>query len=160
MTTMDIIKELTDELAIKNVYQSLKEQQMQPEYSNLEFEKRVQLLLESESFERKNKKIKRLLNEAKLPDKTASIEDINFSIANRVLDKSLILELASLKFIENSNNIIFTGFTRNGQILPCTSTSCFFSSGEIRQSDRLLSVDAFKLIIAVSLMERWLVTEN
>ena len=113
MTTMDIIKELTDELAIKNVYQSLKEQQMQPEYSNLEFEKRVQLLLESESFERKNKKIKRLLNEAKLPDKTASIEDINFSIANRVLDKSLILELASLKFIENSNNIIFTGFTRN-----------------------------------------------
>ena len=78
---------------------------MQPEYSNLEFEKRVQLLLESESFERKNKKIKRLLNEAKLPDKTASIEDINFSIANRVLDKSLILELASLKFIENSNNI-------------------------------------------------------
>lgn len=105
MTTMDIIKELTDELAIKNVYQSLKEQQMQPEYSNLEFEKRVQLLLESESFERKNKKIKRLLNEAKLPDKTASIEDINFSIANRVLDKSLILELASLKFIENSNNI-------------------------------------------------------
>ncbi|HRL09346.1 MAG TPA: ATP-binding protein [Aliarcobacter sp.] len=121
MTTMDIIKELTDELAIKNVYQSLKEQQMQPEYSNLEFEKRVQLLLESESFERKNKKIKRLLNEAKLPDKTASIEDINFSIANRVLDKSLILELASLKFIENSNNIIFTGFTRNGQILSCTS---------------------------------------
>ena len=121
MTTMDIIKELTDELAIKNVYQSLKEQQMQPEYSNLEFEKRVQLLLESESFERKNKKIKRLLNEAKLPDKTASIEDINFSIANRVLDKSLILELASLKFIENSNNIIFTGFNRNRQILPCTS---------------------------------------
>ena len=41
-----------------------------------------------------------------------------------------------------------------------TGTSCFFSSGEIRQSDRLLSVDAFKLIIAVSLMERWLVTEN
>ena len=112
MTTMDIIKELTDELAIKNVYQSLKEQQMQPEYSNLEFEKRVQLLLEAESLERKNKKIKRLLNEAKLPDKSASIEDINFSIANRVLDKSLILELASLKFIENSNNIIFTGFTR------------------------------------------------
>ena len=121
MTTMDIIKELTDELAIKNVYQSLKEQQMQPEYSNLEFEKRVQLLLEAESLERKNKKIKRLLNEAKLPNKTTSIKDINFSIANRILDKSLILELASLKFIENSNNIIFTGFTRNGQILPCTS---------------------------------------
>ena len=115
MTTMDIIKELCEELGIKNIYQSLKEQQMQPEYSNLEFEKRVQLLLESESLERKNKKIKRLLNEAKLPDKSASIEDINFSIANRILDKSLILELASLKFIENNNNIIFTGFTGTGK---------------------------------------------
>lgn len=115
MTTMDIIKDLTDELAIKHFYTHLKEQQMQPEYSNLEFEKRIQLLLEAESFERKNKKIKRLQSDAKLPDKSACIENINFSIANRILDKSLILELASLKFIENANNIIFTGLTGTGK---------------------------------------------
>ena len=58
MTTMDIIKELTDELAIKNVYQSLKEQQMQPEYSNLEFEKRVQLYLNQNHLKEKIKKSK------------------------------------------------------------------------------------------------------
>ena len=115
MTSMDIIKELTDELAIKYFYANLKEQQMQPEYSNLEFEKRVQLLLEAEIYERKNKRIKRLQSDAKLPDKSASIENINFSVANRVLDKSLILELASLKFVENANNIIFTGLTGTGK---------------------------------------------
>ena len=115
MTSMDIIKELTDELAIKHFYANLKEQQMQPEYSNLEFEKRVQLLLEAEIYERKNKRIKRLQSDAKLPDKSASIENINFSVANRVLDKSLILELASLKFVENANNIIFTGLTGTGK---------------------------------------------
>lgn len=89
---------------------------MQPEYSNLEFEKRVLLLLEAEIYERKNKRIKRLQNDAKLPDKNASIENINFSVANRVLDKSLILELASLKFVENANNIIFTGLTGTGYV--------------------------------------------
>ena len=57
MTSMDIIKELTNELAIKHFYANLKEQQMQPEYSNLEFEKRIQLLLEAEIYERKNKRI-------------------------------------------------------------------------------------------------------
>ena len=115
MTSMDIIKELTDELAIKYFYANLKEQQMQPEYSNLEFEKRVQLLLEAEIYERKNKRIKRLQSDAKLPDKSASIENINFSVANRTLDKSLILELASLKFVENANNIIVTGLTGTGK---------------------------------------------
>ena len=115
MTQMDIIRELTDELAIKYFYANLKEQQMQPEYSNLEFEKRVQLLLEAEIYERKNKKIKRLQSDAKLPDKSASIENINFSVANRTLDKSIILELASLKFVENANNIIFTGLTGTGK---------------------------------------------
>ena len=99
MTTMDIIKELTDELAIKNVYQSLKEQQMQPEYSNLEFEKRVQLLLEAESLERKNKKIKRLLNEAKLPDKTASIEDINLIISS--IFKSILFFYFDIQIISS-----------------------------------------------------------
>ncbi len=36
----------------------------------------------------------------------------------------------------------------------------FLPSDEIRQSDKLLSVDAFMLMMAVSLMERWFVTEN
>lgn len=115
MATIDIIKELTEELSIKNFYIHLKEQQMQPEYSNLEFEKRIQLLLEAEIFERKNKRIKRLQSDAKIPDKSASIEGIDFSIANRTLPKSLILELASVQFIENGNNVIFTGFTGTGK---------------------------------------------
>ncbi|MCI0501019.1 MAG: ATP-binding protein, partial [Epsilonproteobacteria bacterium] len=115
MATIDIIKELTDELGIKNFYIHLKEQQMQPEYSNLEFEKRIQLLLEAEVYERKNKRIKRLQSDSKIPDKSASIENIDFSIANRTLPKSLILELASIKFIEHGNNIIFTGLTGTGK---------------------------------------------
>ena len=51
-----------------------------------------------------------------------------------------------------------------GDLLPFLnnpfSAYSVLPSDEIRQSDKLLSVDAFMLMMAVSLMERWFVTEN
>ncbi len=113
MTTVDIIKDLTNELGLSAFYQTLQEQYQQPAYSDLDFDKRLQLLLEAEQIERKNKKHIRLQRNAKLHDKNASVEDITF--INRSLDKSVILDLASVKFIEQSHNIIFTGPTGTGK---------------------------------------------
>jgi DNA replication protein DnaC len=113
MKQIDIIKELSDELGMQTLYKSLQEQLQQPEYASLEFTKRVQLLLEAESMERKNRKIKRLQSLAKLQDKHASIEDLTFQ--GRSLDKSLILELASISFIEQSHNVILVGPTGTGK---------------------------------------------
>jgi DNA replication protein DnaC len=113
MTITDIIKDLTDELGLSTFYQTLQEQNLQPAYSDLDFDKRLQLLLEAEQYERKNKKLIRLQRDAKLHDKNATIEDITF--INRSLDKSVILEMASIKFIEQSHNIIFTGPTGTGK---------------------------------------------
>lgn len=113
MTPTEIIKNLTDELGLNIFYQSLQEQQRQPAYMDLEFEKRIQLLLEAEQVERKNRKLIRLQRNAKLHDKNASVENITFT--NRSLDKSVILELASTKFIEQNHNIIFTGPTGTGK---------------------------------------------
>lgn len=111
--TIDIIKNLTDELGLNTFYQTLQEQHQQPAYSDLDFDKRLQLLLEAEQYERKNKKLIRLQRNAKLHDKNASVEDITF--VNRSLDKSVILDLSSIKFIEQSHNIIFTGPTGTGK---------------------------------------------
>jgi DNA replication protein DnaC len=111
--TIDILKDLTDELAMSAFYNSLQEQLQQPEYSSLEFQKRIQLLLEAELIERKNRKITRLQSQAKLHDKTASIEELVFH--GRGLDKSLILELCTTSFIEQSHNIIFMGATGTGK---------------------------------------------
>lgn len=113
MKQIDIIKELSDELGLQTLYKSLQEQLQQPEYASLEFTKRVQLLLEAESMQRKNRKIKRLQSLAKLQDKHASIEDLTFQ--GRALDKSLILELASTSFIEQSHNVILVGPTGTGK---------------------------------------------
>ena len=68
------IKELTDELKLSALYEALQEQLAQSAYSELPFEKRLQLLLEAEKTSRDNKKIKGLQNQAKLHEKSAAMK--------------------------------------------------------------------------------------
>ena len=62
---------------------------------------------------RENRKIKRLLDGAKLK-LNACIEDIDFK-APRGIDKSVILRLADCQWIKNAENIIITGPTGGGK---------------------------------------------
>jgi DNA replication protein DnaC len=74
-----MIKELTDILKLPAFYTAYLEQEMQPAYSDMPFSKRVVALLEAEQLNRDDKKIQRLLKQAKLHDKKASINEINFT---------------------------------------------------------------------------------
>jgi DNA replication protein DnaC len=108
------IQEFTTKLKLNAFYTAFIEQESQPAYSELPFEKRVQMLLEAEAFERDNKKIQRLLKQAKLPEKSANISEIIFS-PDRNLDKSLILDLASGNYLKYFRNIILNGPTGVGK---------------------------------------------
>ncbi len=109
-----MIQELTQKLKLNAFYNAFIEQEMQPAYSEIPFQKRVQMLLEAEELERDNKKIQRLLKQAKLHDKGASINDIYFT-AERNLDKSVILDLAGGNYLKYFRNIIFTGPSGSGK---------------------------------------------
>jgi len=109
-----MIQVLTQKLKLNAFYNAFIEQQVQPAYSDLPFDKRVQILLEAEELERDNKKIQRLLKQAKLHDKGASINDIYFT-AERNLDKSVILDLAGGNYLKYFRNIIFTGPSGSGK---------------------------------------------
>ena len=109
------IQEFTTKLKLNAFYTAFIEQESQPAYSELPFEKRVQMLLEAEAFERDNKKIQRLLKQAKLPEKSANISEIIFS-PDRNLDKSLILDLASGNYLKYFRNIILNGPTGVGYV--------------------------------------------
>ena len=85
------VKELTEELKLNALYETLQEQLVQSAYDELPFEKRLQLLLEAEKVSRDNKKIQRLQNQAKLHEKGAMIEEIKFTPA-RGLHKATLLE--------------------------------------------------------------------
>jgi DNA replication protein DnaC len=108
------IQELTNKLKLSAFYTALIEQETQPAYSELPFEKRVQMLLEAEVLERDNKRLQRLVKQAKLHERGANISEINFS-SDRNLDKSVILDLAGGNYIKYFRNIILTGPTGAGK---------------------------------------------
>lgn len=108
------IQELSQQLKLSAFYTAFIEQETQPAYSDLPFEKRVQMLLEAEQLERDNKKIQRLFIQAKLPDRSASISEINFT-PDRNLDKALMLDLAGGNYLKYFRNIILHGPTGVGK---------------------------------------------
>ena len=108
------IQQLTQKLKLDAFYRAFLEQETQPAYSELPFAKRVQMLLEAEELDRDNKKLQRLIKQAKLHEKGANISEINFT-PDRNLDKSVILDLAGGNYLKYCRNIILTGPTGAGK---------------------------------------------
>ena len=109
-----MIQELTQKLKLSAFYTAFIEQESQPAYSDLPFAKRVQMLLEAEELDRDNKKLQRLIKQAKLHEKGANISEINFS-PDRNLDKGVVLDLAGGNYLKYFRNIILTGPTGAGK---------------------------------------------
>ena len=109
-----MIQELTQKLKLGAFYTAFIDQETQSAYSELPFTKRVQMLLEAEEIERDNKKIQRLLRQAKLHEKGANLNDIYFT-AERNLDKSVILDLAGGNYLKYFRNIILYGPSGSGK---------------------------------------------
>jgi len=72
------------------------------------------MLLEAEELDRDNKRLQRLIKQAKLHERGANISEINFS-PERGLDKSVILDLAGGNYLKYFRNIILTGPTGVGK---------------------------------------------
>ena len=82
-------------------------------YASLSFEERLMSLLKAEEIYRFNKKIILNLERARIKNKQARIEDIDYSI-NRGLEKSVIANML-LNYQANKKNIIITGPTGTGK---------------------------------------------
>jgi len=108
------IQALTDELKLDGFYTAYEEQHTNSAYDDMPFQKRVQMLLMAEQTLRQNRKIERLQRQAKLHEKSAAIENIDFT-PSRSLHKATILELASGAYIIHNRNIILTGATGTGK---------------------------------------------
>jgi len=81
---------------------------------SLDFEERLELLVDSEFSRRKSNKLARLINQATFSDPDASIEGIEY-FPDRNLDKRLISKLAQGTYIDNHHNIILMGASGNGK---------------------------------------------
>ena len=107
--TMDLLYAMK----LNAMAEGFKEQMNQADIHELSFEERFSLLVDRQWNYRENRKIKRLLDGAKLKI-NACIEDIDFK-APRGLDRSVILRLADCRWIQTAENVIITGPTGGGK---------------------------------------------
>ncbi|MCK4607858.1 MAG: ATP-binding protein [Gammaproteobacteria bacterium] len=105
--------EKLQQLKFCGMRQALEEQLQQHDIDELSFTERLALLLDREVMERENRRLKTRLKQAKLKQ-PACIEDIDFK-HSRGLSKSLMLSLASCKWINDHNNILLIGPTGTGK---------------------------------------------
>src|SRR6266511_3143309 len=95
------------------------EQQHQADMTALAFDERLGLLVEAEWAARENKRLARALQEAKLKLSQACLEAIDYP-ARRELDKAVIRQLATCRWVAEHQGILITGMTGTGKsFLAC-----------------------------------------
>ncbi|UUX35234.1 IS21-like element helper ATPase IstB [Fundicoccus culcitae] len=81
---------------------------------DLSFVERLNLMVDFEYSRRQSNKIQNLVKKATFSDSNACIEDIEYH-PDRHLDKGLLTQLSTGKYIEENQNIIFMGVSGNGK---------------------------------------------
>ncbi len=90
------------------------EQQTNVAVASLSFDERFAMLVDREHTWRENRRVSRLLREAKLKSAQACMEDVRFG-GGRKLDRALVAQLASCQWIHAHQNLILTGATGCGK---------------------------------------------
>lgn len=85
-----------------------------PSFGEIDFDARLGLLVDAETLARDNKRIARLLREAKLRIPGACMEDIDTS-PKREIERSLVKTLATGRWIADHQNVLITGMTGVGK---------------------------------------------
>ena len=100
-------------LKLSGMAKALEEQLQLQDMESLSFEERFGLLVNREMTERRSRKLFLRLKKAKLR-LNASVEDIDYR-TSRGLDKTLVLQLSSCRWIEEHLNVLITGPTGVGK---------------------------------------------
>jgi DNA replication protein DnaC len=116
------------------------EQQKQPDIAKLGFDERLALLVETEWLARENKRLARALKEAKLRLSNACVEDIDYP-AKRELDRAVIRQLATCRWVAEHQAVVITGATGTGK----TYLACALAQQACRKGYRAIYRRASRL---------------
>jgi DNA replication protein DnaC len=121
-------------------------QQQDAAMSQLSFDERFGLLVEAEWLARENARLTRTLKAAKLKLSQACLEAIDYP-ARRELDKALIRQLATGRWIAEHHQLLITGATGTGK----TFVACALAHQACRQGYRALYWRVSRLFHALAL---------
>jgi len=121
-------------------------QQKDPEVAKLGFDERLGLLVDAEWIRRENARLDRNLKEAKLRISMACVEDIDYPV-RRELEKSVIRQLATCRWVEEHQNVVITGAAGTGK----TYVACALTQHACRRGYRALYRRAPRLFEEITL---------
>ncbi len=132
-------------MKLTGMAEGFKEQLEQPSFRDLSFEERFGMLVDRQWTWKENKRLKRLLRDAKLKLQ-ASPEDIDFRTP-RGIEKSVILSLTSCQWIRSHQNLLISGPTGVGK----TFLACAFAQRACREGFRTLYLRVPQLFYQIAL---------
>lgn len=109
------------------------EQHKDPALTKLGFDERLGLLVDAEWLHRENARLERNLREAKLRLSSACVEDIDYT-ARRELDRALVRQLATCRWVQEHQNVVVTGATGTGK----TYVACALAHQACRKGYRAI----------------------
>ena len=127
-------EETKRKLRLMNLYEFVEAVDVQnqvPEYVNMPFDLRFQYIVDSVYHEKYNSKVQKLIKSAKFRLPKADIHDV-FYDPRRNIDRSLIAELGTCKYILENKSIILRGYTSSGK----TFLGCALGKEACRQQHR------------------------
>lgn len=125
---MEHTLETLKSLRLPGMLAAFEEQQISSATAGLSFDERFAMLVDREQSWRENRRVARLLREAKLKSTQACLEDVRYG-AGRKLDKALVAQLGSCQWIRAHQNLILTGATGCGK----TWLACALGNAACRQ---------------------------
>ncbi len=108
-------------------------QQQDPSNTSLAFDERLALLVDAEWLARENRRLARALLDAKLRPSHACLEALDYT-ARRGLDKSVIRQLATCRWVAEHHAVIIVGATGTGK----SFLACALAHQACRQGYRAL----------------------
>ena len=124
-------------LRLSVMAQEYRRQQELPATASLSFDERLAMLVDAEYLSRQNKKLERLLKQAGLRDRTASLEELDYGPARR-LDKTQVARLADCRWVHEGRNMLICG--------PCGTGKTFLASAFGNAAcRRFLSVKSYRV---------------
>jgi DNA replication protein DnaC len=105
----------------------------QADLARLAFDERLGLLVDAEWLARENKRMTKLLKDAKLKLPSACVEDIDYP-AKRELDRAVVRQLATCRWVQEHQNVLVTGMTGTGK----TYVACALAQQACRKGHRAI----------------------
>ena len=116
------------------------EQQKDTAATKLAFDERFGMVVDAEWLHRENKRLGRALREAKLKLSQACVEDIDYP-ARRELDKAVVRQLSSCRWVQEHQAVLITGATGTGK----TYVACALAQQACRKGFRAVYRRASRL---------------